>query len=353
MTTVTSLANGETNSFLSGSSNVASGSGIDFGGLAEGSGVLAVLGNGSIDFRAQATAIEIRDQGDFVYRSCDNAVILSVDASDLNTNLSNGASWSDNDDKWYPNGSNDLVTVNANGTGSGADASDIDLRIQFSDIQNSVNGSGANVKITDTAKTNINTFFSDFVNNVKNTILVDGGEVLFTDETLNANTFDSTDLLAVIENATDSMTDVTGSGMDALGSGGSSTDNPDATGTNQGSTSIKLEGDTLKILEVNKMLRRMMDLGYNSRDASDGSGTDTGSGAGGYINSDPFITGDIFYFQNGFTMDAEVDVDDEVLADPQQRVTDLSGTNLSFVSGSTTLVQAATTHTVDLFIVLK
>ena len=356
-TTVANLANAATNTFLSGSSNVSSGSGINFSGVAEGSGVLAILGNGSIDFRAQATAIEIRDQGDFVYKSCDNAVILSVDAADLNSNLSSGASWSDNDDKWYPTSSSGggYVTVNANGTGSGSGASDIDLAIKFSDIQNSVGSGSSNVRLTDTAKTNINTFFSDFVDNVKSNLLVDGGEVLFTDETLNANTFDSTDLLAVIQNANDtSMTDVTGSGMDALGSGGSSTDNPAGSGTNQGSTSIKLEGDTLKILEVNQMLRRMMDLGYNGRDASSGSGTASGSGINGYINSEPFIAGDIFYFPDGFQMDAQVDVDDEILADPTQRVRTLGGaTGLNFVSPSKTVVEAANTHKVDLFIVLK
>ena len=359
--TVANLVNAATNTFLSGSSNVASGSGIDFG-VAEGSGVLAILGDGSIDFRAQARAIQLRDQGNFVYRSCDNAVILSVDASDLNDNLTLNASWSNNDDKWYPNGVNDFVTDNNTVTNaSDSTVADIDLAIKFSDIQSSVGSTQANARITASAGSGIDTYFSNFVDNVKNNLLVDGGEVLFTDETLGQNTFDSTDLLAVIQysNSTASssgadMTVVSGSGMDALGSGALSTDNPDATGTNEGSTAIRFESESLKILEVNKMLRRMMDLGYNGRDASSGSGTDSGFGSGGYINDDPFIAGDIFYFPNGFQMDAQVEVDDEILADPRQRASSLSsGTGLSFVNPGTSIVEAYSTHNIDLFIVLK
>ena len=358
--TVANLANANTNTFLSGSDDVASGSGIDFGGVAEGSGVLAVLGDGSIDFRAQATAIQLRDQGDFVYKSCDNAVILSVDASDLNDNLTLNASWSNNDDKWYPNGVNDLVTDN-NTVNNASDSSvaDIDLAIKFSDIQSSVGSTQANARITQTATDGMDTYLLSFVDNVKNNLLIDGGEVLFTDETLGQNDFTDADLLATIQysNATASsnaadMTVVSGSGMDALGSGALSTDNPDATGTNEGSTAIRFESESLKILQVNKMLRRMMDLGYNNRDASSGSGTDSGFGSGGYINDEPFIAGDIFYFPEGFQMDAQVEVDDEILADPAQRAS-APLTGLNFVNPGTSIVEANSTHKIDLFIVLK
>lgn len=295
--------------------------GVDGVGNGSGSGVLAMNGQGVIDFTSQAKAIDTRAQQDLVFRDCSNAVVLILDAYRLNQHLHSEASFDATDDKWFKN------------DGSGAAYNDFNLSIPFSLLQSTYIVSHEQAEqLTQQNNDPLNNYFFEFVNTVKNEIIVNGGDVLFTDETLIAKPFTSEDVrqLMMSANAVDfTSTDNLNPAMDALGSGGDATDafennNNDSTPITGSTSVLKGDSDNLEIVGLNKQLRRMVDIGYNNRAAS-GSGQASGSGIDGLISSNPFIEGDVLYFADGFSMDAQVAIEPEFTKLHQQLIGDEDG----------------------------
>jgi hypothetical protein len=270
----------------------------------------------------------------------------SVGASELNNLLNASANWDDDNDRWNHDTSGS-GNVSVNGT-------DIDLRIPFQDLQyyyslNTLNGSGDYTAVNDDYLKN---YFINFVNDIKNNVLVNGGEVMFTDETLVGTEFTPEDLAATIRYAA-SLSDLSGSGMDVLGDSADVTSGSGDTGTLVGSTNVQHDTtvDSLQVLSINKMLRKMMDIGYNNREAS-GSGIITGSGVDGLIDQNPFKAGDVFFFGSGFGIDAKVHIDNE-LHEEHNQLLNGSGTAPTDITASTNgITYTKDKHYSNLFIVL-
>lgn len=316
-----------------------------------GGGVVAVKGNGAIEFTSEATAIDRREQGQFVYEDCEtNAVVLELAASRFNSLLTSNATWDTQNDRWNKNGSQSIVVDNTSDSVNGVD---IDIMLAFSELKahyenNELNGSNDKTAVNDTV---LASYFSTFEADIKANVLVNGGEVLFTDETLVGTEFTAEDLASTIRYASSASSDLSDFGMDVLGDSADVTSGAGDTGTIAGSTNVAHTTDTLKVLEINEMLRKMMDIGYNNRAAS-GSGGLTGSGADGLIDQSPFKAGDIFFFENGFGIDAKVLIDDELHED-QENLLDGDETAITGITASTTgITYTKAKHSSNLFIVL-
>ena len=313
-------------------------------------GVLAIKGDGELTFEAHATAIDRREQADLVYADCESgAAVIVMGAAELNTLFMTHASFDTVNDKW-------VATTDGTSTGytsTNYAENDLDYAIKLSDISsyyaNNYSGASSATQQNDTV---LRDYFINFVTEFKRDILIDGGEVLFTDETLVGNEFTSEDLAATLRYHT--AGDISGSGMDALGSGNNTTDNATAGEPGlEGSTDVENVLDTLKILEVNAILRKMKDIGYNGRDAS-GSGMAHGSGAEGFIAEDsPWKAGDVIYFSGGLSFQAKVEVQDELLQNTAQlnnSSTNISSSESTITVGDRTFVGEQ--QTTNLFIQL-
>lgn len=310
------------------------------GNEVNGSGVLAILGGGVIDFTATTEAVDRRDQGDFVYRNCDtNAVVLQFAADELNTLLDSDATWNDTTDSWV----DDTTTSGSGNVETNASSDDIHLKIPFTEIQshyvnNTLDGTAHYTAVNDTY---LSSYFVDFAQEMRDDVLINGGEVLFDDEVMSSGQlYEDDDLAATIRYAGAALNtnNLNSSGVDVLN---------DPTFVEKGST------DSLKILEVNKMLRKMMDYGYNGR-AATGSGDITGSGVDGLIDDAPFRAGDVFFFPDGFSIQASVVVVNE-LHENHGQLLDAPSTlsNGSVIATSGTDVKyTKRAHTSNLFIVL-
>lgn len=334
--TVLTLANATVTNY---SEVVSSGAGNE----SNSAGVLAILGDGVIDFTATTDAVSLRDQGDFVYRNCDtNAVVLQFAADELNTLLESDATWIDTTDSWVDN----TTTSGSGNVEANASSDDIHLKIPFDDLQDHYLSIGTgNGDYTAVNDIDLENYFTNFAQEMRDDVLINGGEVLFDDEAMGSGqTYNEDDLAATIRyaGAAGNIIPLHGSGVDVLN---------DKTFVEKGST------DSLKILEVNKMLRKMMDYGYNGR-AATGSGDITGSGVDGLIDDAPFRAGDVFFFPDGFSIQASVVVVNELHEDHEQLLN--GGASISSGAGSVTATFGAVTnikytkspHTSNLFIVL-
>lgn len=277
------------------------------------SGVLSILGGGTLTFDAAAAAVNLRDQDGLVVKDCIDSVVIEFPAASLNALLAANADFDTDNDEWVekPTPTDaDIIKSNIGNT------NDVDLYIPFADIQTYYNdGSGYNGTKNEVKSSSMQSFFTDFVTGIKETILVDGGEVLYTDETLIGSTFNGDALKSLIQNASTASA----SAPILLGSGGDKTNDPSgAADGNVGSTSITLTEDMLHIKALNEVLRKMMDYGYNGRDAASGVGTATGTGATGYIDSNPFIVDDVVFIEDGFSLSASVNIESEAHRVPEQ-----------------------------------
>ena len=281
-------------------------------------GVLAIKGDGNLAFAAVATPIDIRAQGDLVWRDDSNAVYLEYGASDLNSHLNAYATFSNEDDRWN---STDSDKVSANGN-------DVDLHLPFDDTikayySSSITGTGATYIVPDDCRN----FYTNFESDLRTSFLLGGGEVLFTDETLSTLEVTPTVMKNMITSAS---TTGTLTGPSILGSEDNVTSGSGDSGTVEGSTTITFTETVLKILQLNRVLRTMMDIGYNGRDAS-GSGMATGNGSDGFINANPFIANDLIFIPEGLTLSAKVNIDAENKESPSQ-LEDSSSGNITVTS---------------------